>query len=410
MKCVSIREAYDWLYLGKQINSSEWDELHRFLREKYDSFVEIGYDKVRFINLVGVIQLSSVRIEIIPKLTIHEESEHKNREALLKMLSITKTLPINLHESTLSQLAKADLMHIFATIYIQLLLKELRRGVYKEYRLKQENSPTLKGRFLINEHVSRNAFLPVKAYCEFDELQEDVLLNQILKKALTVIFPYITKSNLKTESLFIIEMLQDVSDIRVSKIDLDSVQFNRQNRRFETVSRVANMILSNDMMTSKYSNSRGFAFLFEMNVLFESYIELALRFLAQEKQFDVRAQHDEKRLLINVISGQENIKLKPDFVINGEDFQMIIDTKWKNIVLDGRILYQQSDLYQMYAYVTSYNEAEKCILLYPRTEDARLPKWQVPGKEKYIEILTVRLSSFLETVEDLRTILGDYEY
>ena len=48
------------------------------------------------------------------------------------------------------------------------------------------------------------------------------------------------------------------------------------------------------------------------------------------------------------------------------------------------------------------------MLLYPKTEDVRLPKWQVPGKEKYIEIQTVRLTSFLVTVADLRKILNDF--
>ncbi|MEH7333143.1 ATP-dependent helicase [Neobacillus drentensis] len=406
MELVSIREAYDWLYLGKQLNQAEWDELLRFLNEKYQSFVEIGYGKVRFINLVGVIQLSTVQIEILPKLTIHEESEQKNREALLNMLTVTKTIPVSLHESTLSQLARSDLLQIFANIYIQLLLKELRRGVYKEYRLKQENSPTLKGRFMLQEHLRRNAYLPVKAYCEFDEFQEDVLLNQILKRALRLIFPYISKSTMKTETLFIMEMFQDVSNILIHKNDLELIQFNRQNLRFEQVFQVARMILSNEMMTSKYSSSQSFAFLFEMNVLFEAYIERAFRFLAHEKGVEVKAQHDEKRLLVNVFSGQENIKLKPDFVITVHDSQMIVDTKWKNIVHDGRILYQQSDLYQMYAYVTTYREAETCILLYPKTVEATLPKWQVPGREKYIEIQTVRLNSFIETVADLSTILS----
>jgi 5-methylcytosine-specific restriction enzyme subunit McrC len=407
MKNVSIREAYDWLHMGKHINGSEWDELLRFLQEKYISFVEIAYGKLRFINLVGVIQLSTVRIEILPKLTIHGDSEQKNREALLNMLTVTRTLPVHLHESTLSQLAKSDLLHIFARIYLELLLKELRRGVYKEYKLNQENSPVLKGRFLLHEHIRQNAFLPVKAFCEFDEFQEDVLLNRILKRALKVVFPHLSKSTMKTESLFIIEMLQNVKDVNITKTDLDAVKFNRQNRRFEQVHKVARMILSNEMMTSKYSKEQSFSFLFEMNVLFESYIERAFRFLSSENRVEIRAQHDEKRLLINVNSGQENIKLKPDFVINGADYQLIVDTKWKNIVYEGRVLYQQSDLYQMYAYVTSYQEAEKCILLYPKTEEALLPKWQVPGKEKYIEIRTVRLSSFLETLEDLRKVMRE---
>ncbi|PAD35770.1 McrC family protein [Terribacillus saccharophilus] len=405
MKHVSIREAYDWLHLGQHITQQEWDELLLYLQVSYMTFVEIGYGKIRFINLVGVIQLSTIRIEILPKLTIHEESEEKNRKALLNMLSVTQTLPIKLHDATLSQLAKADLFHIFGHIYLQLLLSELRRGVYKEYKLTRENSSALKGRFLLQEHIRRNAFQPVKAFCEYDEIHEDVLLNRILKKALKLIMPYLTKSTMKNEALMILQFLQNVSDVSVSKNQLEAVPFNRQNQRFEKVFKIAQIILSNDMMTSAYSTSHSFAFLFEMNMLYESYMERAFRFLSSEKQVDIQAQHDEKKLLINVHSGRGNIKLKPDFVINGEDYQMIVDTKWKNIVYEGRVLYQQSDLYQMYAYITSYLKAEKCILLYPKTEEASFPKWQVPGQEKYIEIKTVRLSSFTETVEDVRGII-----
>lgn len=406
MKNISIREAYDWLQLGEHIHLGEWDELLRFLQGRYMSFVEIGYGKIRWINLVGVIQLSTVRIEILPKLAINETSDEKNREALLNMLSVTKTFPVTLNEATLSHLAKADLMHIFAQVYIQLLLKEVRRGVYKEYKLTQENSLTLKGRFLLHEHIKRNAYQPVRAFCEFDELHEDVLLNRILKRALRVLMPYLSKSSLKTETLFLMDTLQYVADVQILPNQLESITFHRQNRRYEQVFQLAKMILSNDIMTSKFSNNQSFSLLFEMNQLFESYIEVAFRFLSHGKDLKVEPQHDEKRLLINVHSGQENIKLKPDFVLTREDTQMIVDTKWKSIIHEGRLQYQQSDLYQMYAYVTSYESSNKCVLLYPKTEEARFPKWQVPRQEKYIEIHTVRLSGFRETIDDLEWILG----
>jgi 5-methylcytosine-specific restriction enzyme subunit McrC len=405
MKTLSLREAYDWLHLGKEINQNEWNELLQFLQDKYMPFVEIGYGKIRWINLVGVIQLSTVRIEILPKLTLDNFSEERNREALLNMLSITKSLPIHLNESTVSHLAKADLLHIFAQVYVQLLQKEIRRGVYKEYKLKQENSLSLKGRFLLSQHLQKNVSRHGSIYCEFDEFQEDVMLNRILKRALKVLFPYIIKSRLKTEAVYLMEALDDVKDVQITSEDLKRISLHRQNRRFQDVFELAKMILTNDMMTSKYSKDQSFSLLFEMNQLFESYIQVAFRYLSYEKEFTVEAQHDEKRLLINVRTGQENIKLKPDFVLSNNDSQMIVDTKWKSIIREGRLQYQQSDLYQMYAYVTSYDEAERCILLYPKTEIAIFPKWQVPGREKYIEITTVRLSSFEETVEDLRLLL-----
>lgn len=405
MKTISIREAYDWLQIGKQINQTEWDELLRFLQEKYFKSVEIGYGKIRFINLVGIIQLSTLRIEILPKLVIHEDSEDKNREALINMLTVTRTLPVTLYGATSSQLAKSDLFHVFAQVYIQSLLTELRPGIHKEYKLIEENSPSLKGRFLFHQHIRKNAFQPARAYCEYDEVQEDVLLNRILKKALKLVFPYITKSSLKSESLYIMEMFDQVADVPIRQNELRNFRFNRQNQRFQAAFIIARLILENQLMTSKYSREQSFSFLFEMNVLFESYIERAFRSLEWEKNLKVVSQHDEKRLLININSGQENIKLKPDFVIYNDVSQMIVDTKWKSILREGRVTYQQSDLYQMYAYVTSYELANRCVLLYPKSEEGLLPKWQVPGQDKYIEIHNIRLSSFDETLEDLRSII-----
>ncbi|WP_240335309.1 McrC family protein [Paraliobacillus sediminis] len=58
--------------------------------------------------------------------------------------------------------------------------------------------------------------------------------------------------------------------------------------------------------------------------------------------------------------------MKPDFVINND---LIIDTKWKSATYHGKTRYQQSDIYQMYAYVTAYKDANRCILLYPKQEE-----------------------------------------
>lgn len=404
MKNIVIREAYDWLQIGKDINQAEWNELLDFLKNEYTEKVEIGFNRLRFINLVGVIQLSSARIEILPKLAIDSESDQKNREALLNMLVVSRTFPVQIHEATYSQLAKADLLQIIIEIYTKQLFKEIRRGIFKEYKVQEENSETLKGRLLVTEQVRKNAFVPIRAYCEYDTFQEDVLLNQILKKALKLIFPQIRRSSVRSDALYILNMLKNVDDHKVHKSDLDHVKFNRQNKRFQSVFKIARMIILHEMMTSRYNNESIFCILFEMNTLYESYIEACLRYIARDNNIDVFSQHDRKHLLLNVNSGRENIKLKPDFYLVGRDYELLVDTKWKNIAHEGRLLYSQADLYQMYAYVTSYKNVNRCILLYPRTEDSSFPVWKVPDEEKYIEIHTVRLTSFDETANDLRLI------
>jgi 5-methylcytosine-specific restriction enzyme subunit McrC len=76
--------------------------------------------------------------------------------------------------------------------------------------------------------------------------------------------------------------------------------------------------------------------------------------------------------------------LKHDFVVSNK---VIIDTKWKSATLNGRSIYQQSDIYQMYAYVTAYKHVDRCILLYPKQEgEVEHPIWEVLDTEKTIEM------------------------
>lgn len=106
MKNISVREAYDWLRLlpnsQEGLSQNEWDQLLLFLEREYggSNISEISYQKLRFINIVGIIQLPTVRIEILPKIALEENSELKNRIALLTMLSVTKKLPIQFNEKT----------------------------------------------------------------------------------------------------------------------------------------------------------------------------------------------------------------------------------------------------------------------------------------------------------------------
>ena len=124
-------------------------------------------------------------------------------------------------------------------------------------------------------------------------------------------------------------------------------------------------------------------------------------------------QHKEKRLLINLHSGRENILLKPDFVVSKRDQneyipELILDTKWKSIFSGSRLTYNQADIYQMYAYITTYKTAERCILLYPMVNGpAILPKWRVPDAmpDKYIELVMIRLDRLENTIEDLGKVL-----
>lgn len=408
MKQIVIREAYDWIYCNETLTQVEWDQLIHYLEHEYkqENVIEYSNRKLRFINLVGVIQLKTVRIEILPKVNLDKEDEIQNRRALLNMLSYAKKLPVEITDRTISQFEQVDLLHILASLYIEELSRTLHRGVYREYRLTAENSPTLKGRLLVSDHIRNNVQRSVNVYCEFDELTPNILVNQVLKAAVRVIFPYVQHSSLKIQLMNILERLVDVEDVVVNKSCLDDVDLNRQNKHYEKALPLAKAILQSNFMSSGHSQSSAFGFLFKINDLYEAYIGEILTRMMAPSAYVVKSQHTEKKLLQNVFSGKEDFLLKPDLVIatKEDEVKVILDTKWKSAFVQYRRNYKQGDIYQMYAYITTYRTAEHCILLYPRTEEeGAMPKWVVPRShpEKYIEVQTVRLDKLTNTIEDL---------
>ena len=104
---------------------------------------------------------------------------------------------------------------------------------------------------------------------------------------------------------------------------------------------------------------------------------------------------------------REEIALKPDIVIyKDETPKIIIDTKWKKGSRNGKENYSQGDVYQMYAYITSYKECEKCVLLYPKEEDEGNVIWNLKGyQDKKIFMRSVDLSNYERTKESLKDIV-----
>ncbi|MGE7666643.1 McrC family protein [Ureibacillus composti] len=414
MKNITIREAYDWLYLEEHLTNTEYVHLVQFLEQKYkdENVIEMGIRRLRFINLVGVIQLKTVRIEILPKLALDNE-ERSNRRALLNMLSLTRQLPVQLNERTLSEFEKADLSHILSYLYVTELFKALKRGLYRGYEQKTENLKHLKGRLLVPQHIRTNGTHSVNAFCEFDELSPNIPLNQVLKAALKMIHPYLKNMEIKTKTLFIFELLDEVEDVYANQQLIEKVQMNRQNQHYEGVLQLAIAIINSTMMNTGVNQQIAYSFLFKMNDLYEAYVGECLKRVVIPMQLQLDLQHKEKRLLVNVHSGRENISLKPDFVISKiEQNQpiptVILDTKWKSILTNSHVTYSQADIYQMYAYITAYKTATRCILIYPKIEeDMLLPKWLVPevSPKKHIEVKMVRLDKVQNTMEDLDELL-----
>lgn len=406
-KYIVLREGYDWLNIGEgknEISISEYKNLCVYLKKNIgNKSIVYDYNKIKFINYVGIIKINNLIIEILPKISLSNDII-KDREILVFMLSKCNKLSVDINELLNSNILNNSLLDILAKVFSKKLLNELQKGLYREYVSKEEALSTIKGKILISKSIKENTINKNKMNCKYDEFTEDNLFNAILKRAISVILFSIKNDDVKKELNIINNVLNDISDIYIPNNIILNYKLNRMNNRFLECFTLAKLILLNSSMDKSLGKENGFSILFEMNYLYEEYIGVLLKEVFNDTNISINTQEKSRYLLWNTLKERNEIALKPDIVIYKDNKpKVIIDTKWKSSSINNIEIYSQSDIYQMYAYITTYAECEECILLYPKFEDISHSYWKLNQNigDKKILIYEISLESYEKSKEEL---------
>jgi 5-methylcytosine-specific restriction enzyme subunit McrC len=347
------------------LTMAEAKELREYLRtQKLEKPCFLwSLDSIKIINYVGFIQLSTVSIEILPKVSSHKNS----REVLLNMLIVSRYLEINYSALAGLQLAKRNLFEIFGYIFALKLKQELFYGIYSTYQECENNLSFQKGKIVFPRQINNALKHIPKAYCNYHEFTADNDLNRMFKFVINLLLRKVETAKTLDLLRYCSLNFQDVSDITPNIIDADKVFFDRTNQRFSPAYSLAKIFLANCSTVATAGGYFSFSILFKMNDLFERYVSVIAR--KALSSYKVNLQHKEIKLLINEKNDKGVYWLKPDMVVESENSQLVIDTKWKIISSQYfRHGVTREDYFQMYAYLTRYMDAKAAILLYPYNE------------------------------------------
>ena len=418
MRYITIYECYDKLNIGKtssekSITYEEAEELERYIiNEKLDSNnILWSRDSITFINYVGFIKLSTVSIEILPKIDINSSDYDGSRKALLNMLNKSGIVKFNYSSLSMLNIYDMNLNEIFSLIFARTLQKQLSKGAYLEYINIEENTKSLKGRILVKDHIKNISRGSSDVFCKFEEFSINNKLNQIFNTCIYKIVRNVKNS----ETIKILSHMQvvfsEVDYIDTSNKENLDYKFTRLNSRFEESFLLAKMILGSYSSIGNKGSDKSFAILFEMNDVYERYITNLLR--RNLDKYIIHSQHNKYKLLRNENTDKDIFSLIPDIVIEVDNKErLIIDTKWKRINESrNRHGVKREDLYQMYAYLTRYKYVKSSILLYPSAhednKDDFLESWYLENdKEKKIRIYTIDLYNEANTIDTLKYIIS----
>ena len=310
-------------------------QLHKYFKFEWNVLKSKQY--------CGILNLEGEDFYLLPKIA----DDKTNLDIFIYMLMYAYDIKLENEKIASSENHKSDnILEVFIQLFAQKLLKEFGRGVYKEYVTQQDNLTTLRGKYLVNENLKYN-FIKNKIYCEYDEFSMNNTLNQFFLFAVKSLLPFTKNKKLLKQC----ELVLDEVELRL--FDINSIHakcplgigFNRLNNRFKESFEFAILLLSKSIpLFSK--DKKSFAFLFDMNALFERFVGR----MVQELQPSAKLQNQKDF---------GDLRLKPDIITD----DCIIDTKYKK--LNSKEDVKQSDKYQMFAYGKNYGKTNT-MLLYPK--------------------------------------------
>lgn len=158
-KYIIIREAYDWLSIGnsnKELTITEFNSLSNYIKDRnLNNSVQYSFNKIKFINYVGIISVGNLVIEILPKISITNDIV-KDRKMLMFMLSKCNKLSVNINEVLETTIVNQSLLEILAKVFSNKLLLELQRGLYLEYVTQEASLNKIKGKVLLTQNSKIN--------------------------------------------------------------------------------------------------------------------------------------------------------------------------------------------------------------------------------------------------------------
>ena len=307
-------------------------------------YFKLDWKTLKAKQYCGILNFNNQDFYILPK--IANRNDEKNLNIFIYMLMYAYDVKLLNENTSFSENLKSNnILEVFVQMFANGLLQELKKGLYKEYLTKQDNLPVLKGKYLINENLKYN-FIKNKIYCEYDEFSENNSLNQFFLYAIKYLQKFVNDKKLLKQC----ELIFDEVEYKSVDINKLNIHFDRLNLRFKTSFEIALLLLRQSIPLFN-QDKKSFAFLFDMNVLFEKFIARMV------KELDNNAK----------IQNQDNfgdLTLKPDIIIKSKN--LIIDCKYK--ILKENKTSSRNDRYQMYVYGNNFKLEMnfRTILLYPK--------------------------------------------
>lgn len=301
----------------------------------------MGLYRIEPVGKVGSVRTAGMQLDVRPK-------DRLGLSRLLFLLSYAGNQ--GFRPDSVAAAEDRELWSALAESLAQLAEHALGRGVLRGYLTVDESLRTVKGRIRISDQISRRPGMLVPLEVSYDEFTEDIAENRILRAAL--------------ERMGQVPRVRPdvLSRLRQLKGKLDAVTRlpagaplppwtpSRMNVRYQSVLRLAELVLRNASAEAGEGEQRTASFVVDMDQVFTDFVGVALREAMAAYPGELRLQYN--ALLSEAVRDADRLLVRPDAVhLLGGRPVVVYDTKYKAASDLGASL--TADHYQMLAYCTA---------------------------------------------------------
>lgn len=304
---------------------------------------------------------------------------------------------------------------MFAAILGKGVTQQLKHGLYREYVEKSDELMTLRGKLDLQKTIKKKIQRKQILACEYDELSENNLMNQILKSTMLLL---IKEKSVKEDKRIVLKkcllFFGTVDYIDPSSIRWDMVHYHRNNQSYKMLLNICRLIIDGMLLSTEAGDYKLANFLDDqrMSHLYEKFILEYYRHHHPE----LSANPDQVKWNLDDDNDLWLPSMVTDITLKKAGRTLIIDAKYYGQQMQSNFdvqTYRNANLYQVFTYVknmdVNHDGSVAGMLLYAKTGEEFQPsnKFKMDGNE--ISVGTLDLSMpFSEISLQLESIASSY--
>ena len=269
-----------------------------------------------------------------------------------------------------------EIHDLFAEILIRAISFQLKQGLYRQYVHRQESMYSVRGKINIAGSIKHRTRQSNMLTCEYDELSEDNIYNQIVVTTSRILIRHPkVKDNRKAQLKKLMLFFSNVQEIDARIIHWNMLRFDRNNMHYRMILYICYFILDNMLLSTDEGKYKIREFSDEhMCRLFEKFV------LEYYKRHHPELKANAGQVSWNTNEETSSFSFLPimqtDIMLSKGERTLIIDTKYYSQITQKH--YDKSTIhshnqYQIFAYVMNHDKDHRGnvdgMLLYAKTQE-----------------------------------------